>query len=154
MGGLEANCRMELLYSEGFKGTLQLSRDCNTPNLYVIEFERGTLKLHAGEAEQVELQLNNSSFLLEGLLKDRAGLDASVAAVASASTFEQAFLVQLRDVIFALRTGGRPTVPAEEAIRSLRLIEQCYQTRTLMDMPWLTPEERKSSQCLAAGGKP
>ena len=153
MGGLEANCRMELSYSAGFKGTVQLSRDWETSNLYVIEFERGTLKLRAGEAGQVELQLNNSSLLLEGFLKDCAGLDSPVGAVSSASTFPQAFLAQLRDLIFAVRTAGRPAVSAEEGIRSLRLIEQCYQKRTLLDMPWLTPEEWKSGQLLATGGR-
>jgi predicted dehydrogenase len=108
--------------------------------------------LRAGEAEKVELQLNNSSFLLEGSLKDRPGLDSPVGAVSPALTFPQAFLAQLRDLIFAVRMGGRPAIPAEEGIRSLRLIEQCYQNRTLLEMPWLTPEERKSGQLLAAGG--
>jgi len=152
MGGLEANCRMELFYSGGFKGTVHLSRDWKTSNLYVIEFERGTLKLRSGEATQVELQWNNSSFLLEGFLKDSAGMASPVGAVSSASSFPEAFLVQLRDLIFAVRTAGRPAIPAEEGMRSLRLIEQCYQKRTLLDMPWLTPEEWKSSQLLAAGG--
>lgn len=152
MGGVEANCRIELSYSAGFKGTVQLSRDWKTSNLYVIEFERGTLKLRAGEAEKVELQLHNSNFLLEGLLKDRPDSTSPTDAVSCASSFPEAFLVQLRDLIFAVRTAGHPTIPAEEGLRSLRLIEHCYQSRTLMEMPWLTPEERKSSRLLAAGG--
>jgi predicted dehydrogenase len=152
MGGLEANCRMEFFYSAGFKGTVQLSRDWKTSNLYVIEFEQGTLKLRAGEAEKVELHLNNSSFLLEGSLKDRAGLDSPAGAVSPALTFPQAFLAQLRDLIFAMQKAGRPAIPAEEGIRSLRLIEQCYQKRTLMEMPWLRPQEWQSGQLLAAGG--
>jgi len=152
MGGLEANCRMELFYSAGFKGTVHLSRDWNTSNLYIIEFERGALRLRAGEAEQVELQLHNSNFLLEGSLKKRMGLGSPRDDISSASTFQQAFLIQLRDLIFAVQTAGRPAIPAEEGIRSLRLIEQCYQSRTLMDMPWLTPEEWMSGQLLAAGG--
>lgn len=153
MGGLEANCRMELSYSAGFKGTVHLSRDWKTSNLYVIKFERGTLKLRAGEAEKVELQVNNSSFLLGGSLKHHIGLDSTLGAVSPALSFPQAFLSQLRDLIFAVRGGGRPTIPAEEGIRSLRLIEQCYQNRTLMEMPWLTQEERRSGRLLAAGGE-
>jgi len=154
MGGVEANCRLELFYSDGFKGTVQLSRDCNTPNCYVIEFERGSVKLRAGDAEQMDIRLNNSDFLLEGLLKKRFVPNSSVAPVVSASSFQQAFLVQLNDLIVAIRTGGQPSIPGEEAIRSLRLIEQCYQKKTLMDMPWLEPEEQKTSQRLAAGGAP
>jgi myo-inositol 2-dehydrogenase / D-chiro-inositol 1-dehydrogenase len=151
MGGLEANCRLKLSYSAGFKGTVHLSRDWETSNLYVIEFERGTLKLRAGEAEKVELQLENSSFSLEGSLSENADLNAP-ATGASALSFPQAFLAQLRDLIFAVQTGGHPAIPVEEGVRSLRLIEQCYQQRTLMNMPWLRPEELKSSQLLAAGG--
>jgi predicted dehydrogenase len=153
MGGLEANCRMELSYPAGFTGTIQLSRDWNTPNLYVIEFERGTLKLRAGDAEKVELRLHNSSFSLNGPLQGRADLHSPEGFMSSAASFPQAFLAQLRDLIFALSTGGRPTVPAEEGIRSLRMIEQCYQKRALLEMLWLTPEERKSSQVLAGGAR-
>ena len=152
MGGLEGNCRMELSYPAGFKGTIHLSRDWNTSNLYIIEFERGTLKLRAGEAEQVELQLNHSGFLIEGTLKDRHDLNSLASVAFSATTFQQAFLTQLQDVISAIQTAGCPTVSAEEGIRSLRLIELCYRNRKLMDMPWLTPEERKSGQFLAVGG--
>jgi predicted dehydrogenase len=152
MGGLEANCRMELSYSAGFKGTVHLSRDWRTSNLYVIEFEQGTLKMRAGEAEKVELQLHNSNFSLEGLVKESAGLDSPAPTGFSAANFPQAFLAELRDLICAVRSGGRPAIPAEEGIRSLRLIEHCYQNRTLMDMPWLTPEEQKSSRLIAAGG--
>jgi predicted dehydrogenase len=143
---------LELSYSAGFKGTVHLSRDWKTSNLYVIEFERGTLKLRVGDAEKVELQLKNSSFLLKGSLKDCADLDSPLGTVSPALTFPQAFLAQLRDLISAVRRASRPTIPAEEGIRSLRLIEQCYQSRTLLEMPWLTPEERKSARLLAAGG--
>ncbi len=151
MGGVEANCRMELAYPAGFKGTVQLSREWQTSNLYVIEFERGTLKLRAGEAEEAVLELKDSSFVLEGPLKERAG---SLAAGTGtwATSFQEAFLVQVKDLIFALRTGSTPMVSAEEGIRSLRLIEHCYQNRTLMEMPWLGPKERKAGQFLAMGG--
>ena len=151
MGGVEANCRIELSYPKGVRGTIHLSRDWATSNRYIIRFERGTLTLRAGEAEQVELQLNETSFSLNGSVKPRSGPDASRNAAASAANFPHAFLAQLRDLILAVRTSGRPAVPAEEGIRSLRLIEQCYQTRTLMDMPWLTPEEGKQARLLAAG---
>ena len=153
MGGLEANCRLDLSYPDGFKGTIHLSRDWNTSNLYVIEFERGTLKLRAGQGDKLDLQLNNSSFSLEGILQNRVAPASGSAPLPTASTLQQAFLAQLRDIIAAVQTSGKPTVPAEEGIRSLRLIEQCYRNRKLMEMPWLTPQEIKSSQMLAAGSK-
>jgi predicted dehydrogenase len=149
MGGLEANCKMELSYPLGCKGTVQLSRDWQTSNLYVIEFERGTLKLRAGEAEQVELQLGGSSIVLKGSVTEHS---LSSATGHWATSFQEAFMAQVKDLIFAVKTGGRPAVPAEEGIRSLRLIEECYQKRKIMEMPWLSVEEQKASQLLASGG--
>lgn len=150
MGGLEANCRMALSYPS-FNGSIHLSRDWKTSNCYVIEFERGTLRLRAGDAELVEIEANGSRYTLEGPLKLQPGTKPKGAAF-SATTFQQAFLAQLQDLILAIRTGGKPTVPGEEGIRSLRLIEQCYRERRMMEMPWLTPEERKAGQLLATGG--
>ena len=43
-------------------------------------------------------------------------------------------------------------VPAEEGIRSLRLIEQCYANRRLMPQPWLTAREAAAAQRLSQGG--
>ena len=147
MGGLEANCQVELNYAAGFKGTVHLSRDWNTANSYEIEFERGTLSLRAGHGEQMELRLRDSPFSLAGISQNRAA-----GAQPTAADFQQAFLAQLRDVITAVQTGGQPKVSAEEGIRSLRLIEQCYRERKLMDMPWLTAPEMKASRILASGG--
>jgi predicted dehydrogenase len=151
MGGLEANCRIDLTYPSGFRGTVLLSRDWNNANLYVIEFERGTLKLRAGQGDKIDLELHNSPLSIEGIAKNQpSSIDAN--AVPTASHFQEAFLAQLQHIIHVVQTGSRPNVPAEEAIRSLRLIEKCYRTRQLMDMPWLTPPEIKASHALAAGG--
>lgn len=147
MGGLEANCQVDLVYAAGFKGAVHLSRDWNTANVYVIEFERGTLKMRAGQGEQMDLQLHDSPFTFAGIAKNK-----SQGTHPTAGNFQQAFLAQLRDVIAAVQTGANPTVPAEEGIRSLRLIEQCYRDRRLMEMPWLTAAEAKASRILAAGG--
>jgi len=40
-------------------------------------------------------------------------------------------------------------VPGEEGIRSLRLIEKCYQGRKLLPMPWLTEVETARARELA-----
>lgn len=143
MGGLEANCQIDCSYAAGFEGSIRLSRDWETANCYVIEFERGTLKLRAGEADQVEIQLKDSTFSIKGPVKDRVS-------GASAPSYHQAFMVQLRNLIDAVQTAGRPAILGEEGIRSLRLIEKCYQARTLMPVPWLTSAEWKSAQILAA----
>jgi predicted dehydrogenase len=152
MGGLEANCRLELSYQKGFKGTVQLSRDWKTSSDYVLEFERGTVRLEAGDAEGVQLRLRDSKIMVAGHSKGLRDSHASGGAEIPAESFQQAFLAQLRNLTLAVESGGQPAVPAEEGIRSLRLIERCYKSRSLMEMPWMTLEERKSSLLLAGVG--
>jgi hypothetical protein len=43
MGGIEANCELELEMSNGAEGTVRLSRDCLLSNKCFIEFEKGWL---------------------------------------------------------------------------------------------------------------
>jgi predicted dehydrogenase len=131
---------------------VHLSRDWKTTSLYLLEFEKGTLRLEAGNADRLELQLDHSNLIMDGRMKEQMDLKSSGHAVSPALSFQQAFLAQLQDLILAIRMNTEPAISAEEGIRSLRLIEQCYQKRTLMDMPWLTAKEYKSGQILALGG--
>ena len=43
--------------------------------------------------------------------------------------------------IDVIQKGVKPSVPAEEVLHSIELIDQCYTTVKRFDMPWLTPPE-------------
>ena len=132
MGGLEINCVARFEFANGLRGRVQLSRDWELPNKYVIRCEKGWLSWKVGEANRVEIGAKGSSHTILGeTLEDRS----------SAANYSESFVAQLANCIKAITRGEKLVVPGEEGIRSLRLIEKCYQHRKLLPMPWLTEVE-------------
>jgi predicted dehydrogenase len=150
MGGLEANCRIELTFAGGVGGTVRLSRDAPLPNETVIEFERGWVRCAAAAANEMEVGFAGAEFAAGGQVVNTAGPGAPRGL--PGDSYHQSFARQLRSFLAAVRGEGPVEVPAEEGIRSLRLIESCYRQRTLMDMPWLSAEEKTYAATLAQTG--
>ena len=151
MGGVEANCRLEMTYPHGVRGTVRLSRDWQTRNRYDFHFERGTVTWRAGQANNLHLTLDGVPFALDGELAAVAAGPGGTAIETPTRTNLQSFTVQVRNVLAAMRGEEALRVPGEEGVRSLRFIAACYAARTLMDMPWLTAEERGAAEALAGG---
>jgi predicted dehydrogenase len=144
MGGIEANCRLDMVYGGGVRGSVRLSRDWATRNLYEFVFEGGTVLYEVGQANRLGLSVDGLPFVLRGdLMRAVPRLPTRTSA--------QSFTEQLRNVLAAV--GGRQPlrVPGAEGIRSLRFVEDCYRRRTLMAMPWLTEEEQRAAETLAGG---
>lgn len=148
MGGIEANCQLEMLYQDGVRGTIRLSRDWETQNRYVFSFEKGTVVFRVGQANQLNVSVDGVPFVLSGDLMNapsRSGDEANL----PTRTGLQSFTEQLRNVVGAIKGQQSLRVSGEEGIRSLRFIEDCYSKRTLMEMPWLTDGERRRAEILA-----
>ncbi|MEO7799473.1 MAG: Gfo/Idh/MocA family oxidoreductase [Opitutaceae bacterium] len=141
IGGLEANCRLNLRYASGFAGEVRLSRDWTTKNLFRINFQKGSVAWNVGQAGSIALKLEGLGSVLDGeLLPDRDnGLTLHTPGEGEGSP--QAFIRQLLDIVAAVRTGSPVHINASEGLRSLRLIEECYRQRQPLAQPWLTPEE-------------
>ncbi len=151
MGGVEANCRLELTYARGVRGTVRLSRDWQTRNRYDFHFARGTVSWRAGEANRLHLSLDGVPFSLGGELAAVAAGPGGVPLESPTRTALQCFTEQVRNVVGAMRGEQAVRVPGEEGVRSLRFIADCYAARTLMEMPWLTAEEQGAAAALAGG---
>jgi len=147
MGNIEANCELELQFAGGLRGGVLLSRDWQTSNVYRFEFERGTVSYEGGDCQRVSLQLKNMPMYVEGVVH-RSRLPGEPAE--PTITYPQAFAEQLRDVVSAVQTRRDPRVTGEEGVRSMRLIEYCYEHRRLRPMPWLTGPEWRAA-CKLAG---
>lgn len=141
MGGVEANCRLQLTYADGCEVDVRLSRDWAQPNRWDVECERGWLRWSVREPAKVALRLRGASHALDAQLRALAGGSDPLALGANAPGFEASFRTQLRDVLDAVRARRAPAVDAREALVSLRLIERCRAMRTFMDMPWLGERE-------------
>jgi predicted dehydrogenase len=141
VGGLEANCRLQLQYAAGFKGEVRLSRDWATRNLFRINFLQGSAAWQVSQSGQIALKLEGLGDVLHGdLLPDRDnGLTLHTPGEAEGSP--QAFIRQIVDLVAAVRTGSPVRVNAGEGLRSLRLIEECYRQRQPLQQGWLSPEE-------------
>lgn len=144
MGNLEANSHLQLSYTSGLTGEVRLSRDTPCSNRYVIEFEQGKVVWHVGDANHLDVSFKGSSFSLSGELREQsAGQDQA------ADSYHHSFVNQILNVAAAARGLEPLRVPAAEAISSLRLIEQCYASKQLLPMPWLSPAELERAQALA-----
>jgi hypothetical protein len=53
----------------------------------------------------------------------------------------------------AMRGDEQLLVPGSEALASLRVIDRCYASRSLMAMGWLDPTETASAARLQAGSE-
>ena len=148
MGGIEANCLLELSYRGGESGTVRLSRDWETRNSYTFTFEKATVVYEAGYANRLNLLLDGAPLLLSGELMEASTGYGLVKR--PTRTNLQSFIEQLRNVAGAMRGREPLRVTGEEGIRSLRLLEACYESRALMAMPWLSAEERSAAEALAA----
>ena len=139
LGGLEANGLLRATWSGGCAARVRLSRDWATEDAYRFTFEHGEVRLRVNDANHLELT--------------GAGLPgALVAAVKDGATNPQAFILQLRDVVTAVREGRPPMVSGEDGAAALHWVEACYARRRAMALPWLGAEEQASAAALAGRG--
>lgn len=148
MGGLEINSVLRLDYANGLKGVVHLSHDWDLPNRYLIHCERGWLAWRVGEANQVEIGVNSAG---EGLaLHGHVHPSHRTQLSTPGANYPESFVLQLLNCINAITSNESLHVPGEEGIRSLRLIERCYQDRKLLLSPWFNEDETRRARALAA----
>ena len=150
MGGLESNCRIELSYPGGCTGEVRLSRDWKTENRYLFFFERGFARWTVNDANHLEVFMDGLPVSVRGELVPVLQHGGRIVEGGLARTNPQSFIEQVRNVAAAKRGMDSIKIPANEGIRSLRLIDRCYQTRRLMKMPWMTSDEEIEARRLAA----
>jgi predicted dehydrogenase len=148
MGGIEANCRLRCGFSSQLAGEIRLSRDCQLRNEYIIRGTRGWLAWTPNDAEHLRLGLAGSPQALDATVHRLQAAGSIPALGRRAHSFQESFMAQIANVIAAI-TGGEPLLmPGTEGIRSIRVIEDCYQHRTLMAMPWLGSVEARRAEHL------
>ena len=151
MGGVEANCLINMHMRSGVNGTIQMSRDWPLSNRYVIECEKGWLTYICDVADRVEWGLHDSVYQLNTQIRMMTQTpcfqwcdDSS-----AAPRFSDCFVNQLRNVIAAVAGSEQVLVTGSEARKTVAFIEDCYRNRTLIDMSWLEPAEILRARQLA-----
>jgi predicted dehydrogenase len=145
MGGVEANCRIELDYA-GFTGEIRLSRDWDRPNRYVFQGSQGWLSWVVNEADAVDIGFPETGYAAAARLHDVAWENETPVAGGAAANFHQCFVEQLRNVLAFMRGDTAPVVSGADVLESVRLVEHCYRHRTPMPMPWLDDGEQRNAR--------
>lgn len=131
-GGVEANCKLQLVMKNGVHGRVELSRTRQMPNTTVLHGELGSLTLSAFN--------NDITIKLDGDSRDRSftligSLEQNILNNEQAS-HENVMADQLSDFADAIRNDRAPTVTGQEARRSVALVEACYAQRQPLNHPW------------------
>ena len=60
---------------------------------------------------------------------------------------------ELDDFANAVQTGSPPAATARDAMKSIALIERCYNNPNLLEFPWMLPVELPDELTAESGGK-
>jgi predicted dehydrogenase len=118
-GGVEATVDINLTFKNGTNGRIKLTRLSVLKNFYTLYFENGTLFWNPLLAQRIYIQKGK-----ERMISKKVGKGAP-------------FRDLIIDFTEAILDQRPPLVRAEEAVRTLRFMEDCYATRQDISMPWL-----------------
>ena len=82
----------------------------------------------------------DSPYVIDAQIYDADPCDPYMPAQPSYN-FQQSFISQILNLIAAIEGKESLKITATEAIKSLRVIDSCYQSRELISMPWLNESE-------------
>jgi predicted dehydrogenase len=149
MGGIEANCELELEMSNGAKGTVRLSRDCLLPNKCLIKFEKGWIVYTLDVTDTFEWGFYDAKYKFNTFLD--FGKFPTIY-YQDADTFKKPgdlltyFTAQIVDLIDAIQNGKEPSVSGTEALKSMELMDACYHNRRFMEMKWMSEDETRMAK--------
>ncbi len=123
MGGLEAFAEINITFSGGVRGRVRVSRLSVLRNTYSLRFEKGEIKWNPFNPHTLYLRKEQN--------KPQVLVFHN----------ENPTLALLSDFSTAIEKSRKPLVTLEEALRSLKLIHQCYRTRKSLVLDWLVKEE-------------
>ena len=129
MGGVEAECEIDLTMRDGVRGIVELSRTHLLRNTIRIVGMRGSLEVGPGFDPEVRLELGRRGRLLGGR--------AAFGGKPRAARLEDVFAAQLADLARAIDEVAMPFVGGAEGRRSTALVEACRRVRLPLEFPWL-----------------
>jgi predicted dehydrogenase len=132
MGGVEAECTIDLTLAGGVREHVELSRTRLLRNTIRIEGERGRIEIGPGFDPEVRLDLGGRGRSLGGRVAERGR--------PRPARLEELFAAQLADFARAIDDVAKPLVDGVEGRRSIALVEACRRVRRPLDLPWLRPD--------------
>lgn len=149
MGGVEANACADLSFAEGVRGSIHLSRDWPTSESCEFVFERAIVRWNIDDANRLTVQLASAPAAIAGSLVTPSPLSELPSLNEVLPNRAEAIANLLKNVTDAIAGREKLHVPAAEALHALPLMEECYARRTLIEQPWLTPNETAHARSLS-----
>jgi predicted dehydrogenase len=145
MGGVEANCKLTVRYARGLEGVVRLSRDWTLENRYHVNLQNGWASWNPGNASQLQLGIS-PGFPLRGVVHESVNKLGEPDLGDEGLSFQQSFMRQIENVCRSILGQEKIVVPGEEGIKSVGLIESCYQSKRWMQLPWMTDKELQAAR--------
>lgn len=133
IGGIEANALIKAKFGDSIEGTIELSRIRNLRDSCRIIGDKAVLEVGVRERSYVDFKWLDSTFSRKNtykLLLDSSG---------GRGTYQHYIKMELADFRNLIRDGRQHVATAEEAKKSIQMIEECYRRRKLLSLPWFNP---------------
>lgn len=128
LGGVEAFSKIELTFDNEIKGSIQMSRLSRLRNSYRIVCDKGTIEYDPFDMRRFYIYENDS------VSQSRPKI---YKATRRKFSFIDAVKAMLKDFCAAVRENSEPLVTGQEGMRVIRFIQNCYENRQQIRMPWL-----------------
>jgi len=131
LGGVEADCELDVVMTGGLRGHIELSRTRRMRNSTMVRGEHGTAEI-AAYTNDVSLSLNGDgphAWQLRSQLQQAQG--------ESSAASETIFADQLAEFAGAIREKRSPAVDGRAGRSSVAVVEACYAARKPLRHPWV-----------------
>ncbi len=130
-GGIESECKLELIMENGARGSVELSRSRQLDNAYQFKFEKGSIYAPY-LSNHIIMRLNDCTTVMDAVLNDTTdNKDLPVHDAAMAS--------QMDDWANATINKTKPLASGEDVFKSMSFIFDCYENTNIWKMPWISP---------------
>jgi predicted dehydrogenase len=148
MGGVEANCELNLTMESGVTGRIRMSREHPLENRYIIHCERGDLIYACDVIDRIWVRNRETGVEQEYNLRKVQNLgDVQFPFLQEHFPYEVAdcFFEQLAGFCLDLNNPDKFISDTNRAKKGIRLIETCYTKRKFLTMPWFSEEETQAA---------
>jgi predicted dehydrogenase/nucleoside-diphosphate-sugar epimerase len=153
MGGVEANCELNLTMKSGVTGRVRMSREYPLENQYVIHCKNGDLIYKCDVVNSIFIKDNQTGITTEyNLQKIQCFVDIEFPFISDASRFSflECFFEQLEKFSTVINDLQNVTYDLDYAEKGIQLIERCYKIKKFMSMLWLSGAENTQALKLSS----
>jgi len=152
VGGVEANCVLNLTMVSGAKGFVQMSRDWPLSNRYFFDFEDGWLLYECDRPTSFQWGWHGENVIQKVELLRSAGLgfDRLPKSGRDLPNFSACFELQLRNVMSAISGNEALMCSGDDGKKTIAFIEGCYRARQPLPQLWLPDTEQAAIRRLVS----